>query len=118
VIPVVVGSSPISHPKQGQAIDSLGLFAFCRRRIPTQLRDAYPPGKQEIICSLRTSNQTLAMQRLPRRWPRPIYSGIVHMLDLALCTTIGEGSMLFLVAPDSRRGEVSRQLKRPAFSMA
>jgi type II restriction enzyme len=45
-----------------------------------------------------------------------IYSGIVRMLDLALGTTVGARSKLFLVAPDSRKGEVSQQLKRPAFS--
>jgi type II restriction enzyme len=45
-----------------------------------------------------------------------IYSGIVRMLDLALGTEIGEGSALFLVAPDDRREEVRQQLQRPAFS--
>lgn len=45
-----------------------------------------------------------------------IYSGIVRMLDLALGTGVGENSTLFLVAPDSRRGEVEQQLCRPAFS--
>lgn len=45
-----------------------------------------------------------------------IYSGIVRMLDLALGTQVGAASTLFLVAPDNRREEVARQLKRPAFS--
>jgi type II restriction enzyme len=45
-----------------------------------------------------------------------IYSGIVRMLDLALGTEIGEGSVLFLVAPDNRREDVRQQLQRPAFS--
>lgn len=45
-----------------------------------------------------------------------IYSGIVRMLDLALGTTIGAESTLFLVAPDSRREDVQQQLRRPAFS--
>jgi type II restriction enzyme len=45
-----------------------------------------------------------------------IYSGIVRMLDLALGTTVGAGSTLFLVAPDSRRDDVQLQLRRPAFS--
>lgn len=45
-----------------------------------------------------------------------IYSGIVRMLDLALGTTVGAGSTLFLVAPDSRHDDVQRQLRRPAFS--
>ncbi|NML16951.1 type II restriction endonuclease [Azohydromonas caseinilytica] len=45
-----------------------------------------------------------------------IYSGIVRMLDLALGTEIGEGSALFLVAPDDRREDVRQQLQRPAFS--
>jgi len=45
-----------------------------------------------------------------------IYSGIVRMLDLALGTQVGAGSTLFLVAPDDRRDEVARQLRRPAFS--
>lgn len=44
-----------------------------------------------------------------------IYSGIVRMLDLALGTEVGEGSVLFLVAPDNRKGEVEQQLRRPAF---
>ncbi len=44
-----------------------------------------------------------------------IYSGIVRMLDLAL--GLGQaGRSLFLVAPDSREGDVREQLKRPAFS--
>ena len=37
---------------------------YLRRRIPTPLRDAYPPGKEEVSCSLRTSDYTLAKQRL------------------------------------------------------
>lgn len=37
---------------------------YLRRRIPTPLRDAYPPGKVEISCSLRTSDYGLAKQRL------------------------------------------------------
>lgn len=45
-----------------------------------------------------------------------IYSGIVRMLDLALGTQIGAESVLFLVAPDTRRAEVQQQLNRPAFS--
>ena len=45
-----------------------------------------------------------------------IYSGIVRMLDLALGAPLRMESVLFLVAPDSRREEVARQLKRPAFS--
>lgn len=45
-----------------------------------------------------------------------IYSGIVRMLDLALGTAVGQGSTLFLVAPDNRRDEVEQQLCRPAFS--
>jgi len=32
-----------------------------------------------------------------------IHSGIVRMLDLALGSPLGEGSTLFLVAPDERR---------------
>lgn len=45
-----------------------------------------------------------------------IYSGIVRMLDLALGAAIGTGSTMFLVAPDDRRDDVMRQLRRPAFS--
>jgi type II restriction enzyme len=45
-----------------------------------------------------------------------IHSGIVRMLDLALGSPLGEGSTLFLVAPDERRGEVAQQLHRPAFT--
>lgn len=45
-----------------------------------------------------------------------IYSGIVRMLDLALGTSVGADSTLFLVAPDSRRDDVQQQLRRPAFS--
>ncbi|MDP2005949.1 MAG: type II restriction endonuclease [Rubrivivax sp.] len=44
-----------------------------------------------------------------------IHSGIVRMLDLALGSSLGEGSTLFLVAPDERKSEVARQLNRPAF---
>ncbi|MBL8348471.1 MAG: type II restriction endonuclease [Rubrivivax sp.] len=45
-----------------------------------------------------------------------IYSGIVRMLDLALGSTVGAASSLFLVAPDDRRDQVAQQLRRPAFS--
>jgi len=45
-----------------------------------------------------------------------IYSGIVRMLDLALSTAAGSVSAMFLVAPDSREGDVRAQLARPAFS--
>lgn len=45
-----------------------------------------------------------------------IHSGIVRMLDLARGSPLGEGSKLFLVAPDERRGEVAQQLHRPAFT--
>lgn len=38
-----------------------------------------------------------------------IRSGIVRMLDLALGSPLGEGSTLFLVAPDERRVEVAQQ---------
>ncbi|HET7754358.1 MAG TPA: type II restriction endonuclease [Anaeromyxobacteraceae bacterium] len=42
-----------------------------------------------------------------------IHSGIMRMVDLALC---GHGDVggLFLVAPDEREGDVRRQLARPA----
>ena len=45
-----------------------------------------------------------------------IYSGIVRMLDLALSSELHAQSGLFLVAPDTREGEVRAQLRRPAFS--
>jgi len=47
-----------------------------------------------------------------------IYSGIVRLLDLAMC---GEGATrhnLFLVAPDEREPDVRQQLSRPAFAQA
>lgn len=45
-----------------------------------------------------------------------IYSGIVRMLDLALGLPTQPAHSLFLVAPDSREGDVRNQLLRPAFS--
>lgn len=45
-----------------------------------------------------------------------IYSGIVRMLDLALGFPDHAGVKLFLVAPDSREGDVRAQLSRPAFA--
>ena len=45
-----------------------------------------------------------------------IYSGIVRLLDLALGATGEAAQGLFLVAPDSREGDVRAQLARPAFS--
>jgi type II restriction enzyme len=45
-----------------------------------------------------------------------IYSGIVRMLDLALGVPEHAGVKLFLVAPDSREGDVRAQLARPAFA--
>ena len=47
-----------------------------------------------------------------------IYSGVVRMLDLALSVERDTPMTLFLVAPDARRGEVTAQLQRPAFSRA
>ena len=44
-----------------------------------------------------------------------IYSGIVRLLDLALCGGAGTRE-LFLVAPDDREAEVRAQMRRPAFS--
>jgi type II restriction enzyme len=38
------------------------------------------------------------------------------MLDLALGSAVAVGTTMLLVAPDSRRDEVARQLRRPAFS--
>lgn len=45
-----------------------------------------------------------------------IYSGVVRMLDLALSGELHTSAGLFLVAPDSREGDVRAQLQRPAFS--
>lgn len=45
-----------------------------------------------------------------------IYSGVVRMLDLALSGELHASAGLFLVAPDSREGDVRAQLRRPAFS--
>lgn len=45
-----------------------------------------------------------------------IYSGVVRMLDLALSGELHTSAGLFLVAPDSREGDVRAQLRRPAFS--
>ncbi|MBB3873118.1 type II restriction endonuclease [Brevundimonas mediterranea] len=45
-----------------------------------------------------------------------IYSGVVRMLDLALSGELHTSAGLFLVAPDSREGDVGAQLRRPAFS--
>ena len=43
-----------------------------------------------------------------------IYSGVVRMLELSV--ERDTPMTLFLVAPDTRRGEVAAQLQRPAFS--
>ena len=45
-----------------------------------------------------------------------IYSGIVHLLDLALGGEERTTHGLFLVAPDAREADVRAQLSRPAFS--
>ena len=45
-----------------------------------------------------------------------IYSGIVRLLDLALGTSHGATSGLFIVAPDARETDVREQVRRPAFS--
>jgi type II restriction enzyme len=45
-----------------------------------------------------------------------IYSGVVRMLDLALSGELHTSAGLFLVAPESREGDVRAQLRRPAFS--
>lgn len=37
---------------------------YLRRRIPADLRGAFPPGKREVIRSLHTSDETVAMRRL------------------------------------------------------
>jgi type II restriction enzyme len=44
-----------------------------------------------------------------------IYSGILRLLDLALCEGGTKVQGLFLVAPDDREEDVRKQLSRPAF---
>lgn len=44
-----------------------------------------------------------------------IYSGILRLLDLATGVANPTGLHMFLVAPDSREGDVRDQLRRPAF---
>ena len=44
-----------------------------------------------------------------------IYSGIVRLLDLALCAGDGAVHRLYVVAPDNREANVRTQLQRPAF---
>lgn len=45
-----------------------------------------------------------------------IYSGIVRLLDLAMCGGGAASHNLFLVAPDEREADVRQQLARPAFA--
>lgn len=67
----------------------------------------------DVIWLDRTSRRVAAAFEVEHS--TSIHSGIVRMLDLALGSPLGEGSVLFLVAPDERRGEVAQQLRRPAF---
>lgn len=43
---------------------------YLRRKIPSDLRDAYPHSKKEIVVSLRTSDVTVAKQRLHAQMAR------------------------------------------------
>jgi type II restriction enzyme len=44
-----------------------------------------------------------------------IYSGILRMLDLAMCSSGSSIKGIFLVAPDKREDEIRAQIIRPSF---
>lgn len=63
------------------------------------------PGNGAVVAAFEVEHST------------SIYSGIVRMLDLALCADeLHTGTAMFLVAPDAREEQVRAQLSRPAFS--
>lgn len=68
----------------------------------------------DVIWLSRTSQEIIAAFEVEHT--TSIYSGIVRMLDLALGLEGGITRNFFLVAPDERAGDVSRQFGRPAFS--
>ncbi len=90
----------------------------CLERLPEGLSRAASADSIRLIDVLwlnRTDGQVAAAFEVEHS--TSIYSGIVRMLDLALCADdLHRGTAMFLVAPDAREGEVRAQLERPAFS--
>ncbi len=97
----------------------------CLDELPASLAAA--PGAEAVrlidvlwLSSERTPRPTSHATRVEAAFEvehtTSIYSGIVRLLDLALGFPDHAGVKLFLVAPDSREGDVRAQLSRPAFA--
>lgn len=90
----------------------------CLERLPESLSAAKSADSIRLIDVLwidRTARTVAAAFEVEHS--TSIYSGIVRMLDLALCADdLHLGTAMFLVAPDVREKDVRAQLARPAFS--
>ena len=89
----------------------------CLSALPAPVNDA--PGAEavrliDVIWIERESGRVAGAFEVEHT--TSIYSGIVRLLDLALGSAQEAAHGLFLVAPDSREGDVRAQLARPAFS--
>lgn len=102
---------------RGRIHDGEQLGAGCLDSLPASIKNT--PGAESIrlidILWIDT-DRTRVMAAFEVEHTTSIYSGIVRLLDLALCSDLHAADGLFLVAPDAREGEVRVQLQRPAFS--
>ena len=108
----------IAANDRGRLLDGVPLGKGCLESLPSAISTA--PGADsirliDVLWLDKVSHKVVAAFEVEHS--TSIYSGIVRMLDLALSGDDGHlGAGLFLVAPDSREGEVRAQLARPAFS--
>ena len=106
----------IAANDRGRALGSGRLADGCLASLPAWLEGA--PGADSIrlidVLWLDRCQEGVAAA-FEVEHSTSIYSGIVRMLDLALCGAGPAVRGLFLVAPDDREAEVRAQLRRPAF---
>lgn len=108
----------IAANDRGRMHEGEPLGRGCLERLPDALGRAGPAESIRLIDVLwidRARESVAAAFEVEHS--TSIYSGIVRMLDLALCADdLHLQTAMFLVAPDAREGEVRAQLARPAFS--
>ncbi len=109
---VWIASNDVSRPYAGGRLGD-----GCLRRLPPAIEQA--PGADAVrlidVLWLEPGGGRVA-GAFEVEHTTSIYSGIVRLLDLALGARDQPAKGLFLVAPDSREGDVRAQLARPAFS--
>lgn len=107
----------IAANDRGRQHDGIRLDDGCLEHLPPSLTNSQGAESIRLIDVLwleRDADRVAAAFEVEHS--TTIYSGIVRMLDLALWGELHTAAGLFLVAPDSREGDVRAQLQRPAFS--